>query len=547
MNQAVQLKRKKLPNWVYVLPLVACGVAVGGYVLTQGTGADGGGGYAYTRSATRNLDITIRVKGELQAVNNIDIVCEVEGSTTITSIVKEGASVKKGDVLVQLDSSTIRQKIDDTTLDLQKADADVTNAREFLEIQKSQNATNLEAAQVALEGAQIDLKKWTEGDYPQKLNDAQTAVDMARIDLRNKESDFEQVQQLAAKGFLTPTDVELRRVDLVKARNTLDAAETTLKNFKDYEQQKNLSTFRSALAQAQQKVVRTERENAANIMQKTADLQAKEQALDLIKRKLAHYKEQYEACTIKAPEDGLVVYATSGDRNAQQPIQEGAQVRERQQILRLPDTSKMKAVIRIQEAQVTRLHEGLRAVVSITGVNRPISGTVTKISVLADNSQRWWNPDLKEYPVDVELDETPADLKPGIGVDPCEILVARMENVTTVPIGAIYTSGIKSFVFVRPQGTTDPGARPKPIEVSLGNGNDTDVEVTKGLEAGQDVVVLQPGQGRELLLAAGIPDEPATRPAAEGKKKGRRGGGGGGGGGESSVKGSGGTASVEGK
>src|SRR5687768_9019819 len=68
-----------------------------------------------------DLEVKIAKDGELQAVNNIDIYCEVEGQTTIQQIVKEGTSVKKDDVLVVLDSSAIKQKVEDTTLELQKA------------------------------------------------------------------------------------------------------------------------------------------------------------------------------------------------------------------------------------------------------------------------------------------------------------------------------------------------------------------------------------------------------------------------------------------
>ena len=63
-------------------------------------------------------------------------------------------------------------------------------------------------------------------------------------------------------------------------------------------------------------------ENAANLEQKTADFQAKTAALDIQRRCMEHLKSQLAACTITAPADGLVVYASSADRNAQAPIQE---------------------------------------------------------------------------------------------------------------------------------------------------------------------------------------------------------------------------------
>jgi multidrug resistance efflux pump len=171
-------------------------------------------------------------------------------------------------------------------------------------------------------------------------------------------------------------------------------------------------------------------------------LQAKTQALDVLKRRMERYQEQFAACTIIAPADGLVVYSTSGDRNAQNALQEGSQVRERQALLRLPDTSSMKAVLRIGESQVWRLREGMRAKVNLTN-GPPMDATLSAISVLSDNSQRWWN-DAKEYPVDLTLDQTPPSLKPGMGVK-CEILIDRADNALAVPLSSIYTAGRKAM------------------------------------------------------------------------------------------------------
>ena len=124
--------------------------------------------------------------------------------------------------------------------------------------------------------------------------------------------------------------------------------------------------------------------------------------------------------------------ACRSDRN-REPIQEGSTVRERQLLIRLPDTDSMKAVVRILEAQVNKLSVDQKATVQVPGLRRPISATLTRIAVLSDSSQRWWNPDLKEYPVELTLDHTPANLKPGQSVD-AEIIVSRGSNGRTPSI-----------------------------------------------------------------------------------------------------------------
>jgi HlyD family secretion protein len=463
-----------------------------------------------------DLDVKISKDGELAALNNIDIVCEVEGQTAIQTIVPEGATVKKGDVLVVLDSAAIKQKIEDTTLDLQKAEADLTTSKELKEIQESQNAANLEAAEVALTLAQLDLQAYTDGTYPQDLQNAQTAQQMAEITLKNKQEKLSQTQALFTKGFVNATDVKNDELDLTTSQNALAQAKSALQVLTQYTHAKDMAAKKNGLSQADKALARTKRENAANLSQRMADVQAKTQAFEVIKRRMEHLQDQLANCTITAPADGLVVYASSGDRFSDTRIQEGATVRERQTLLRLPDTSSMKVIARINESQVGKLSEGLRAKVRLPSVTRVLGATVNKISVLADSGQRWFNPDLKEYPVDLVLDETPKSLKPGMGAN-VEILVNHLSNVLAVPLAAVYSAGPDTYVFVQ------DGDKVKPVKVKIGQTNDTHAQIRDGLDAGASVLLLAAGQGRELLEQNGIKVEgPATRGSDDfGPRRGR--------------------------
>src|SRR4051812_43771832 len=161
-----------------------------------------------------DLEIKIVKDGELQAINNIDIVSQVEGQTTIQTVVPEGTSVKKGEVLCTLDSSAIKQKIEDTQLEVQKAEADVITSRELKDIQESQNAANLEAAQVALTLAKLDVQAYNEGTYPQDLQNSKTALEMAKITLKNRQEDLANTRNLFNKGFVTASDVKKSELDV---------------------------------------------------------------------------------------------------------------------------------------------------------------------------------------------------------------------------------------------------------------------------------------------------------------------------------------------
>jgi hypothetical protein len=205
-------------------------------------------------------------------------------------------------------------------------------------------------------------------------------------------------------------------------------------------------------------------------------------------------------------------------------VQEGAQVRERQTLMRLPDTSRMKVVLKANENQVGRLQMGQFATVGLPGLSDTLTGKVTKISPVSDSTNRWMNPDQKDYPVDVVLDHTPPGLKPGM-TGKVSILISQKEDVISIPIAALYSANRDRYAFI------PEDQRATPVKLEIGQTNDQDVEVKSGLSAGQQVVLLEAGQGKTLLERAGIKvdeSQPSSAPGAGGKR--RRGGNGGNGG-----------------
>ncbi len=361
-----------------------------------------------------DMEIRIVKDGELQAVDYVDIKSEVEGATQVLEVIKEGSNVKKGDVLAVLDSSHLQLRKDDLDEYITKAQSALQISRELKSIQDSQNSANKDAASVNLELAQIELEQYEKGTYPQQLQNSRTALAMAKINLKNKQEDLDQTKELYDKGFVTAADVKKAELDVTNTTNEVAKAETALKVLEQYQHAMETARLRSAVAQARQKLARTLRENESFALQRMIDVQEKEATLRDLQKRSTKLQEQINACTIKAPEDALVIYASTVDRE-REPLQDGSTVRQSQWLFRLPDVRHMKAVVLLSESMKVRIDESRhhRAIVNIVGVPRPIGATLTKISVLPDNRLRWSNPDRRDYPCDVVLDETPPGLKPG--------------------------------------------------------------------------------------------------------------------------------------
>ena len=485
--------------WV-AAPALAAALAFGGYAAYNAYAGDGSaaavGGGTYV---VKPMDLTISVakNGELQAVDSIEIVNRVEGENTITYLVPEGSAVKKGDLLAQLDSSKIDADIEDSTLNLREHVNTLSNDRELLAIQKSTNAADLDGAQVERDLAELDLRQYQEGTFPQSKADAETAFHMAGVTLKNKQGDYDDTLGLLNKGFVTQAELKKRELDVISATNDVDKAKRDLNVLVNYTDPHDLAEKKNALSQAEQKLQTVKRQNAANLAQKQNDVDNEVQTVQIRQNRLDHFNEQKKNTKMYAPSDGLVVYEQG--RRDDQRIGEGVQVRERQTILRLPDTTRMKAVLNVDETQVSKLKVGQRATVRIASIAKPVGATVTKVAPVADSGNGWWNPDLRQYPVDLVLDSAPEGAKPGLSCN-ADVLVSRLTDVLAVPLPAIYSAGGARYVFT--PGANGGPAVPRKIET--GRMNDSFAQVTGGLTKGETVQLLAMGQGRDLLEAAGI-------------------------------------------
>jgi multidrug resistance efflux pump len=147
-----------------------------------------------------------------------------------------------------------------------------------------------------------------------------------------------------------------------------------------------------------------------------AELAASELALKLDKRRLEQIDGQLERCTIHAPQAGIVVYArTNASRSARGAIVEaGAQVRERQPLIRISDPSHLRVRVHVNESRIARVRLGQPAKVQCDAFPaREFQGKVLHVSTIPEPTS-WLNADVKDYAVLVSIDEPADGLRIGL-------------------------------------------------------------------------------------------------------------------------------------
>ena len=468
------------------------------------------------------LEISLTERGNLESAANVTLSSKVEGTTAIISIVPEGSRVVKGQVLLELDSSKLRTDATQEQILLEQAEAAEKQASENLAIQKTQNESDIAAAELQLDLARLDLKKYELGEYVQETNTVAGEITLAQEELTRSQEKYDFTRRLSKKGYATQSELEADRIAVKTAEIKLEVAREKMRVLKEFTFEREMAEKKSNATEFERELVRVRRKAVAALVQSEADLSSRKLTAEVERTKYARLLAQIEACTVRAPQDGLVVFAnTRSSRGSQDVlIEEGAQVRERQALVNLPDISKMQVSARIHESKIDLVRDGLPVRIRVDA--RPgetFQGIVSSVSSVP-LSGNWPNFNLKEYSTTIaiqgELSKV-SSLKPGLTAE-VEILIDRLPDVLQVPIQGIVQRGDRYFAFVV------RGTQVTRREVKVGKTNDVMMEIRSGAEEGERLV-LNPRSVLVDELAQLEKEFPAAPDAAYDQPSGAPGGG----------------------
>ena len=470
-------------RWGKAASVVALGaglVASGtGLVASQGLG-DGPKTEAQVAPATDKGTVEVKPgkftfnlveRGKLEPSRSTDVLNQVEGNRVIIMIKPDGSVVKKDDVVAELDASSLRDRLVNQKIGEQQAEAAYKQAKLVREV------------------AEYAIKEYLEGVFPQDLETYHNKVAAARTDIDQAKARLERTK-LARKRFdeadqrragpETPADVvadllladrldEVGR-DIARAKAELEEATGRQKTLEMYTRQKLTKQLQVDVEKA-----------------KSMELD-KLSVWSLEQTNSHKLEKQIQACTLRAPASGLLVYANfpRGIRGGGQvQIEEGATVRERQKLFSISDPADpMRVNVKVHEAIVDQLKPGNRVRVRVDALaDQTLTGSVLSIAPMADVTRSADAP--KVYTTFVGLDPHPDfNLRPGMQAR-AEIVLNELDDVLSVPVSAVVILDGKDGVAVKTPGGVEWRG------VTLGPGNGEVVVVKQGLKPGE-VVALDP-------------------------------------------------------
>jgi HlyD family secretion protein len=417
-----------------------------------------------------DFELTVTERGEIEAFDVTEVRSLVKTPTTtgsaILRIVTEGTMVKKGDFLIELDSSALVEQRTTQQISVNTAQAAEVEAH-----------NNYDTAVIA-------KREYLEGTNLQERQLIESEMFVAEENLNRAKEYYVYSQKLASKGYVNENQLEADRFAVEKAQKDLDTAKTKLHVLDEFTKPKMVSTLEAAI-----QIAKAKWDSAQNSYQ-------------LEKTKLDDLDDQIAKCTITAPQDGVVKYAhvMNGRGDQEFIVEEGAVVRERQTIIRLPNADSMRVNLTVNESLVQYIRPGLSAIINPVGFgDRTLRGTVERVNQYAEPTG-WRQAQVKEYKAYVAIENPTPDLRTGMTAA-VTIKCAEVPNALEVPVQAIYAHGSKFYCFVYDKGHWSAH------EVKPGPTNDKFFVIEKGLDEGDQVAMNPRAFVDEVSLPKLSPEE----------------------------------------
>lgn len=456
------------------------GVTYGGYAYWQHRSTDRSlpANAIVTEVKLGDFELAITERGEIESAGDIEVRSQVvtrnQPGLAILRVVPEGTVVKEGDFLVELDSSALREERTLQQIAVNTAEAAVVEARNTYET------------------AVIAKREYLEGTFVQGVETLESELFVAEENLSRAEEYLKYSKLLAAKGYVNDLQLQADKFAVEKARKEADAARTKLEVLKRFTREKMLKQLES------------------DILIAKAKWEAEKNSLSLEEGKLSELDDQVAKCVIGSPGAGVVKYAHEIDRrgDADFLVEEGALIRERQVILRLPDPSRMRVEVKINESLIQHVKPGMPAVVEPIGVDdAAFAGVVEFVNQYAEPSG-WRKANVKEYKAFVKVKQASSVLRSGMTAS-VTIRSMHMPNVLQVPIQAVYPHGEGEYCLVQDQ---DGALQARPVQ--CGPTNDRFFVISSGL-SDADRVVVNPRAVADAVEFPSLETADAVRPVAD--------------------------------
>lgn len=450
-TEVAEVPKKKKKVWLIVLIIAAIVIVLIGTAVKNMTSQ------IETASNTvevepvekRDLSDSVSLKGTIAGQSKTNVMSLAAAEITAVNV-QVGDIVKEGDPLVTLDQNDIEKQIAELKTNISNANAiaanDAAQKQKSLNEAKQDQATTLAKATDSVNKAQASYDELVKkrDDCQTKLNNkknelssadsaqnnakkeveaAQSAVYAAQDALSSYQSSSQNTSQPAPGGTASSTvDTKLAELqqNVENANRNYSAKQsayseaaskyTSVKAEAD-SLQAELDAYPDQLKSAEEAVntakssysdAETSTNRSVSTAQNTVDMQKYQTSTTRdLKDQLEQLQKQLADCTLSAPIGGVVtaVNVSVGDKNTAGTT-----------MITIEDTSSLKVIVNVEEADILKIQEGMPATVSTDATgDEEIKGTVTRVVRVKNQSTNTNGTDTNTssgYSAEITIDNT---------------------------------------------------------------------------------------------------------------------------------------------
>jgi HlyD family secretion protein len=442
----------------------------------------------------KRLKVEVTLDGVFVAEEMTEVPLRPKAWTSfeIEEVVEHGQKVREGQTLVKFDDEDLNKAISDLELEQRISELTIRQAEEELPRLEKSLEMDLDQAERSNREAQEDFERYNEIERPQAVKSANFMVKYYNFMLDYEQDELDQLEKMYAADDLTE---ETEEVVLKRQRNSVEFAEYSLENAnitRDETLNVRLPRYdvaiKESLERAEMALARAKLASSLGLNRARYELQQRKEARDKSLERHAKLLEDRGLMELKSPAEGIVFYGqcvngrwaeTASLINRYKPhgtVQSGSVV------MTIVKPRPVSISASLDEGKRPDVADDQKATITLPaeGTDR-LSAEVKSISSIPVSPGK--------FDVDFELsqDEIPDWVVPGMT---CKIAVESYDkkDALVVPKAAIHDDEDdpnKKYVWlVDPD---DEEAKPARRNVTVGRRSGDDVEIVKGLKAGDTV------------------------------------------------------------
>jgi multidrug efflux pump subunit AcrA (membrane-fusion protein) len=388
----------------------------------------------YAVIAIAVIGCAIAVKGKVfSGKKTVQTTAVTESKTAVEVQTVKKAAKNSGDTykasLEAYQQGVITSKISAKVLSVSVENGQYVNQGDTIAILDDQDIQN----NIKSAQAQLQINEQQVNSAQQQLNSSQASLQKLKILMDDAQRNYDRQKALFAGGAISQSDFETAQKSLNTAKADYNSGEASIETSK-------------------------------------ASIETSKASLEAQKVTIQKYQSDLANTAIKAPISGVI---------SDKALNLGQMASQGTVLAKVNDIASVYATIQVPQEKISNVKIGQAATVTVEGSDKTYNGTIQTMDAAADATARVFNCKIK-------IDNSDKSLLPGI-FGKAQLISGEKMEIITVPINALVGSEGNYSILINENGKV------KKQKVTIGETDENSVEITSGIEDGDQVICTNTG------------------------------------------------------